>query len=221
MSALESLAYRRRDAAGEPRGALVVCHGRGADEHDLAPLLDALDPGRRLVGFLPRGPLSLPPGGAHWYVVREVGFPDPATFLPTFETLSGWVDAALADAGVPIERTVFAGFSQGAVMSYALAFAATRPRPAGVLAFSGFVPRVDGFELDLAGREGLPVSIAHGTHDPIITVSFGRDARDRLEAAGADVAYVEEPMAHSIGPAGLAQAREVLERALGLAEQPG
>lgn len=220
MSALESLAHRRRDALGDPGGALVVCHGRGADEHDLAPLLDALDPERRLVGFLPRGPLSLPPGGAHWYVVHEVGFPDPATFLPTFETLSGWVDAALADAGVPIERTVFAGFSQGTVMSYSLAFAASRPRPAGVLAFSGFVPRVDGFELDLEGRAGLPVSIAHGTHDPIITVGFGRDARERLQAAGVDVAYVEEPMAHSIGPAGLAQAREVLERALGLDEQP-
>ena len=220
MSSLESLAYRRRDALGDPKGALVVCHWRGADEHDLAPLLDVLDPERRLVGFLPRGPLSLPPGGAHWYVVHEVGFPDPATFLPTFETLSGWVDAALADAGVPIERTVFAGFSQGTVMSYSLAFAASRPRPAGVLAFSGFVPRVDGFELDLEGRAGMPVSIAHGTHDPIITVGFGRDARERLQTAGVDVAYVEEPMAHSIGPAGLAQAREVLERALGLDEQP-
>ena len=220
MSSLEWLASRRRDALGDPEGALVVCHGRGADEHDLAPLLDALDPERRLVGFLPRGPLSLPPGGAHWYVVHEVGFPDPATFLPTFETLSGWVDAALAEAGVPIERTVFAGFSQGTVMSYSLAFAASRPRPAGVLAFSGFIPRVDGFELDLEGRAGLPVSIAHGTHDPIITVGFGRDARERLQAAGVDVAYVEEPMAHSIGPAGLAQAREVLERALGLDEQP-
>jgi predicted esterase len=51
-------------------------------------------------------------------------------------------------------------------------------------------------------------------------VRFGRDARERLQAAGVDVAYVEEPMAHSIGPAGLAQAREVLERALGLDEQP-
>ena len=220
MSSLEWLASRRRDALGDPEGALVVCHGRGADEHDLAPLLDALDPERRLVGFLPRGPLSLPPGGAHWYVVHEVGFPDPATFLPTFETLSGWVDAALAEAGVPIERTVFAGFSQGTVMSYSLAFAASRPRPAGVLGFSGFIPRVEGFELDLEGRAGLPVSIAHGTHDPIITVGFGRDARERLQAAGVDVAYVEEPMAHSIGPAGLAQAREVLERALGLDEQP-
>ena len=214
----DALVYRTRPAAAEPEGALVVCHGRGADEHDLEPLLDALDPERRLVGFLPRGPLSLPPGGAHWYVVREVGFPDPATFLPTFERLSGWTNAVVEDAGVPAERVVFAGFSQGAVMSYALALATSRPRPAGVLAFSGFVPRVEGFELDLAGRAGLPVSIAHGTHDPIITVSFGREARELLEGAGLDVSYVEEPMSHTIGPAGLAQARNVLERALGLAE---
>jgi len=215
----DSLVFRTRPAVAEPEGALVVCHGRGADEHDLEPLLDALDPERRLVGFLPRGPLSLPPGGAHWYVVREVGFPDPETFLPTFERLSGWVDAVCADAGVPVERVVFAGFSQGAVMSYSLALAVSRPRPAGVLAFSGFVPRVEGFELDLAGRAGLPVSIAHGTYDPIISVSFGREARELLEGAGLDVSYAEEPMPHTIGPAGLAQARVVLERALGLGDR--
>ena len=56
----------------------MLIHGRGADEHDLFPLADALDPERRLVAVLPRGPLRLPPGGAHWYVVYEVGRPDPA-----------------------------------------------------------------------------------------------------------------------------------------------
>jgi phospholipase/carboxylesterase len=214
----DALVHRSRPAAGRPQGALVVCHGRGADEYDLEPLLDALDPERRLVGFLPRGPLSLSPGGAHWYVVREVGFPDPGTFLPTFERLSGWVDAVVGEAGVPMSRVVFAGFSQGAVMSYSLALAAGRPRPGGVLAFSGFVPTVEGFELDLPPRAGLPVSIAHGTHDPIITVSFGREAHALLGAAGLDVSYVEEPIGHTIGSAGLAQARTTLERALGLVD---
>ena len=51
-------------AAGEPEGALVLLHGRGADEHDLFPLLDLLDPERRLLGITPGGPLALPPGGA-------------------------------------------------------------------------------------------------------------------------------------------------------------
>jgi phospholipase/carboxylesterase len=208
------LTFRTRPAAGEPEGALVLLHGRGADEHDLEPLLDALDPERRLAGFLPRGPLLLPPGGAHWYIVREVGFPDRATFEPTFAQLSAWVDEAIAGIGVPPEKLVLGGFSQGAVMSYALGLGAGRPRPAAILAFSGFVPTVEGFELDLESRAGLPVSIAHGMFDPIIRVELGREARDRLTATGLDVAYTEEPIPHTIGPAGLEQARTVLENAL-------
>ena len=88
-----TLVERVRPAAGEPEGALVLLHGRGADEHDLHGLLDQLDPDRRLVGVTPRGPLSLPPGGAHWYAVYRVGFPDPETFWPVFEDLCAWYDA--------------------------------------------------------------------------------------------------------------------------------
>jgi phospholipase/carboxylesterase len=208
------LTYRVRPAPAEPDGALVLFHGRGADEHDLEPLLDVLDSERRLAGFLPRGPLSLPPGGAHWYIVRQVGYPDPETFNATFARVSAWLDAVLAEAGIPPERTVLAGFSQGAVMSYSLGLAAGRPRPAAILAMSGFVPRVDGFELDLESRVGLPVSISHGTQDPVIGVEFGRDARDRLHAAGLAVAYREDPVGHTISPGAVAQAMAALDAAL-------
>ena len=74
---MTELVHEIRPAAGEPQGALVLMHGRGADEHDLSPFLDLLDPKRRLVGVTPGGPLFLPPGGRHWYVVPRVGFPDP------------------------------------------------------------------------------------------------------------------------------------------------
>ena len=60
----------------------------------------------------------------------------------------------------------------------------------------------------------MPVSISHGTYDPVIGVEFGRDARDRLRAAGADVHYREDPVAHQIAPGALTQARAVLEQAL-------
>ena len=60
-------------------------------EHDLFPLLDVLDPERRLLGVTPRGPLSLPPGGAHWYAVQEIGYPDPGTFLSTYAAVSDWL----------------------------------------------------------------------------------------------------------------------------------
>jgi len=211
-----------RPAAGDPEGALVLLHGRGADERDLFPLLDMLDPERRLLGATARGPLSLPPGGAHWYVVRRVGYPDPETFNSTYPELSSWLSELLAEHGIPPERTVLGGFSQGSVMAYALGLGPGRPRPAGILALSGFLPRVEGFELDLAKAAGLPVAIGHGTHDPVISVEFGRDARDRLLDAGARVTYRESPMPHTIDPAFLRELPAWLLEAVpsAAAEQP-
>jgi phospholipase/carboxylesterase len=198
-----------------PAGAVILTHGRGADAGDLEPLLSILDPDRRLLGIFPRGPLSLPPGGRHWYIVREVGFPDADTFLPTYAELSEHLDGVLAEHDLSWDRTVLGGFSQGAVMSYALGLGQGRPRPAAILAFSGFVPTVQGFEVDLASRAGLPVSIAHGSLDPVIRVEFGREARALLEEAGLAVSYREDPAGHTISPAGLAQAITVLSAALG------
>jgi phospholipase/carboxylesterase len=172
-----SIEHVTRPAAADPHGALVLFHGRGADEHDLYPLFDILDPEQRLLCLSPRGPLILPPGGAHWYVVRRVGYPDEGSFHPTYAAVSKWLDEALAEAGIAHDRTVLGGFSQGAVMSYALGLGRGRPRPAGLLCLSGFIPVVEGFEIDLANASGLPVAIGHGTYDPVIEVSFSRRAR--------------------------------------------
>ena len=69
----EQLDIRVRPSDGDPQGALILIHGRGTDEHDLFGLLDIFDPQRRLVGMTPGGPLSMPPGGRHWYAVAQVG----------------------------------------------------------------------------------------------------------------------------------------------------
>jgi phospholipase/carboxylesterase len=175
----------------------VLLHGRGADEHDLYPLLDAFDPERRLSGYTPRGPLALPPGGAHWYKLGGIPTPEPTTFFPTFERLTSWFDALPFEP----ERIVLGGFSQGAVMSYALGLGEGRPRPAGLVCLSGFMPRVAGFALDLSGLDGYPVAIGHGTLDPVISVEWSREARALLEESDADVLYRESPLPHAIDPA--------------------
>jgi len=198
--ALDALTFRVREPAGEPAGLLVLHHGRATDENDLFPLLDALDPERRLLGVTPRGPLSLPPGGAHWYVVPRVGYPDPETFDSTYAALAAFHDALTAKTGIPPERTVLGGFSQGTVMSYALGLGPDRPRPAGILALSGFIPTVSGWAPDLR-RSAPRIAIGHGTHDPIIPVDLARQARDTLESTDADIIYKESPMAHTIDPA--------------------
>jgi len=210
---LDVLDHLARPAAGEPEGALILLHGRGVDEHDLFPLLDLLDPKRRLVAYTPGGPLSLPPGGRHWYAVPRVGHPDPQTFFGSLERLEAFVDAT----GIPLERTVLGGFSQGTAMSYALGLRAGRPRPAALVALSGFIPTVPGFEPDLESRAGLPIAIGHGTRDPIIPVDFAHDARDRLQAAGADVTYHESPVGHTIDPRFLATLPDFVARAISAA----
>jgi phospholipase/carboxylesterase len=204
--------YQVREAAGEPAGALVLFHGRGADEHDLHPLLDLLDPDRRLLGVTPRGPLALPPGGAHWYALQRVGYPDRDTFLATYAEVGAWLDDFLEEHGISHDATVLGGFSQGAVMAYSLSLGAGRPRPAALIALSGFIPTVEGFELDLTDIP--PAAIGHGTYDPVISVEFGRQARKILEEAGASVLYREYPLPHTIDPRFLTELRSWLGQAL-------
>ncbi|MDP9222741.1 MAG: phospholipase [Actinomycetota bacterium] len=203
---LELLDHRVREPASDAAGALVLFHGRGADENDLFPLFDILDPRKRLVGIAPRGPLTfrgLP--GAHWYLVRQVGYPEADTFLPTAEMASRWLDAIPGTFGVPWSRVVLGGFSQGTVMTYALGLSALRQRPPALIALSGFIPTVEGYELELSSLGDLAVAIGHGTEDPVIGVEWGRDAKDRLQAAGASVLYRESRMPHTIDPNFLAR----------------
>jgi phospholipase/carboxylesterase len=199
---VSALTIRERQADGEPDGLLVLHHGRGADEADLLSLGDALDPQRRLHVAAPRGPLELPGWpGYHWYVVPRVGYPDHDTFHASFAALAELHDELWERTGVDPGRTVLGGFSMGSVMSYSLGLAAERPAPAGILAFSGFVPVVEGWEPSLADRRSLRAFVAHGRRDPIMDVDFARRARELLESGGIEVDYHESDAAHHIDPA--------------------
>ena len=208
---MSSLVHRERPAAGDPAGLLVLHHGRGTDEHDLLGLADVLDPEQRLHVVTPRAPLTLPgwPGN-HWYVVPRVGHPDPDTFHAAFAKLAAFHDELWQRTGIGADRTVFGGFSMGSVMSYSLGLSGDRPAPAGILAFSGFVPVVDGWEPSLADRSHLRVFIAHGRNDPIMGVEFARRARELIEAGGLPVEYHESDAAHHIDPAHVGPAVEWL-----------
>jgi phospholipase/carboxylesterase len=210
-----SLVHVERPADGAAEGLVVLHHGRGSDERDLLGLADVLDPERRLHVVSPRAPLTLQgwPGN-HWYVVPRVGYPDPDTFRASYGELAALHDELRARTGVGPERTVLGGFSMGTVMSYALGLGPDRPAPAGILAFSGFIPTVEGWEPDLAGRADTRVFIAHGRRDPVMSIDFAHRARDLLEGAGLPVTYQESDAAHHIDPAHLEPARKWLTETL-------
>jgi phospholipase/carboxylesterase len=212
MSALE---FQERPASGDARGILFLHHGRGSWEGDLLPLSEVLDPEHSLHIVAPRAPIELASQpGYHWYLVPRVGYPDHDSFHAALDLLTEFHDETFERLGIGPERSVLGGFSMGAVMSYSCALSADRKAPAAVTAFSGFVPIVDGWEPSLGDRTDLPVLTAHGTQDPVITVDFGRAARDLLTAGGLTPEYIEFDGGHWIDEGSLMPAADLIDRAL-------
>ena len=212
----EPLFHLERAASGDAEGLLVLHHGRGTDERDLIRLADFLDPERRLRVVTPRAPLQLPGGpGYHWYLVPRVGHPDRESFEAARAALAELHDRLWEESGVGPERTVLGGFSMGAVMSYAMGLSGERPAPAGILAFSGFVPTVPGWEPSFADRTGTRVFVSHGRNDQVIGVEFAHRARELVEAGGLDLVYRESELGHQIDPAHLREASTWFGEVLG------
>lgn len=198
---IPELVFSERPAAGDPDGLLVLHHGRGADEHDLIGLADVLDPQRRLHVVTPGAPMRVPGWpGKHWYVVPQVGFPDPDSFRTSYLALSAFHDALWERTGIAPGRTILGGFSMGSVMSHATGLGPGRPVVAGILGMSGFVPTVEGWSADLGPRTATRVLNAHGHADPVIAFAFAERARALVASGGLDLTTLDHDGGHHIAP---------------------
>ena len=183
---------------------MLLLHGRGADETDLAALVPYL---------VPRAPLAAPPGH-QWYESGGLPRPDPETFLPSLDAVDDLLDAACVEHGLQRAEAVLAGFSQGAALVLALGLRRSgRAHPAGILAMSGFLPDVPGLDYDW-DAELPPVLVQHGTHDPLIPVYWGRGVAEALASHDVPVVFGEYPMQHQVALESLEQARGWLAQVL-------
>jgi phospholipase/carboxylesterase len=195
---------------GTAHPTIICLHGRGSHEEDLLGLAPYLDD--RLLWISPRAPLELM-GGFEWYRLEGIGAPVQATFDAAMATLDRFITEAVAAYPVDPQRLFLMGFSQGSMMSYS--FALTQPgRVAGVIAQSGYIPLSSGLQVDEAGLQGKPFIITHGTADPMIPAQWGREARDYLVRAGAEVEYHEFPMGHSVSDESIAVIGAWMEKRL-------
>ncbi len=183
----------REESSGQPP-ALLMLHGRGSNEMDLLDLAGALD--GRFLTLSPRAPLALG-FGYHWYEFSRVGVPDPQTFEHGLGTLRRFVDEVVEGYDIDPAQLYVLGFSQGAVMTGALALT-NPPLIAGAVMLSGYLPLHSGLSIDEPALAGRPYFVAHGTHDAVIPVTFGREARAYLERVAVDLTYHEYPMAHQV-----------------------
>lgn len=195
-----------------PRAAVVAIHGLGASAQDLVGVVDALDlPGVRWVfpqGFLPVAH-AFGQGWA-WY---ELPPRHEAGILESRSRLHRLLDR-LATVGIPPERTVVSGFSQGGVVTLDAGLRYPK-RLAGLVALSGylFAPERLAAEIAPAQRE-TPVFVAHGLHDEVVPVDGSRLAARGLAGCGMPVELKEYPMGHQIVEAELRDLRAFLTRVL-------
>jgi thioredoxin 1 len=203
------------NVVGPPTAArvLLLVHGYGADERDLGGVLPYLDPEGRFLTVLPRGPVAAPPGFA-WFDLASVQ-PGPVTdvtFTAALDELDDLLDAVCAEYDRARGEAVVGGFSQGAALALALGLRRSeRAHPAGVLAFSSYLPDVEGVELDWDAGQSIPVLVQHGTDDPLIPVAGGRALAQTLMERGVPTTFAEFPMGHSVAIAGLEEAKAWLD----------
>lgn len=183
---------------------VVLLHGFGASMHDLAGLAPAIGATGCLYAC-PNAPYAIDLGGAIGYSWSRgrPGMPDLADPAagpqgPTVEEmLAGFFEEVALEARTEGGRTLLAGFSQGGGL--ALRFGLPRPEMfAGLAALSGAFREPDGFRGRLPAKRDMPIFMAHGLFDPMVTVQRGRETKAFLEEAGYAPEYHEYEMAHEI-----------------------
>ena len=193
-----TLTQYRIDRGGVDR-LLFLIHGYTAEQHHLASYVPLIDPGERFTAIAPRGPIDMPDGdGAGWWDIDLQTFEHDFThFMSSLEALEALIADEASKAGVPLERCVVGGFSQGGYLSLALAGKADAPRYAGVWAICCGIPDVPGLDLDLSGGDGRPALFQWGTRDIVIGPEQPREVISTLDAGGWELRHHSYDMAHS------------------------
>ena len=205
------------DIGAGDSAAVIWLHGLGADGHDFEPIVPELrlpqETGIRFVfPHAPVRPVTINGGMAMraWYdiysfdrdgPIDEAGIRDSASILQSLVSREH-------DRGIPMDRIVVAGFSQGGAIASHFALRASE-RLAGLLALSTYLPLRSTLQSEVidaanAQPKDLPIFMAHGTFDPVLPMELGSASRDALRDLGYTVQWHEYPMPHAVCPAEIA-----------------
>lgn len=182
-----------------PTGLVVMLHGWGDTAENLAMIAPALGLADYHVVFV-NAPFPHPhaPGGRAWYDLEQ---DDYAGLEQSYRQLHEWLDFQEQETGIPPERTILSGFSQGGAMTLDVGLERSL---AGLVVLSGYLHR----ELDRDLPNAPPVLMMHGRQDRVVPLQMAWQARDAVQARGVTVDYREFDMAHEVRPAELAAMRD-------------
>jgi len=198
------------ETGAQPRASLIVLHGLGADGNDFVPVcealrLDAVGPVRYVLPHAPSRPVTINNGYSMpaWYDILELGGnpgqrrEDEAGLRAAQAQVAALIEREV-ERGVPASRIVLAGFSQGCAV--ALMTGLRHPhRLAGLAGLSGYLPLAERVATERsAANAQVPIFLAHGAHDPVLPIAFGKASRDTLAALGYDIEWHDYPIEHSV-----------------------
>ena len=211
------------ESGENPTATILILHGLGADGNDFVPIaeelqLDSVGPVRFLFPHAPVMPVTINNGYRMraWYDILgfEEGAPQDEAGLRRSQQM---VEALLTreqQRGIPAERIVLAGFSQGCAMAL-LAGLRHPQRLAGIAGLSGYLPLADKTAAERhPANAKTPIFLAHGTHDEVVALERGEASRDALLALGCEVEWHEYLMGHSVNPMEIEELNAWLVRVL-------
>ena len=205
-----------------PSASVIWMHGLGADGHDFEPIVPELGlPGALQVRFIfpnaPVRPVTLNMGMAMraWYDIIEIGGGrEDGEGLRASQAAIEQLIAAEVARGIPASRIVLAGFSQGGAIAFQTGLRHPQ-RLAGIMALSTYLPLAGTVEDERSeANRDLPVFMAHGSDDPMISIGRAQQSRKMLEALGYPLEWHEYPMPHSVCPQEITDISDWLVRTL-------
>ncbi len=196
------------EPAQPAKASVIWLHGLGADGHDFEPIVPELKlPPEAAIRFIfphaPAIPVTINSGYVMpaWYDILAMDIDrkvDTKQLEASAQAVAKLIDREL-EKGIPSERIVLAGFSQGGAVAYQTAL--TYPKPlAGLLAMSTYLATADSIQVNSANKS-LPIEIFHGLQDPVVPESLGKKAQQRLQALGYTPGYFTYAMEHSVSAA--------------------
>lgn len=193
---------REPEVQQEKKPLLLLLHGYGSNEEDLFSFASQL-PAEYLI-ISARAPYALPPYGNAWYAINFDAdmnkFSDETQAIKSRDLIAKFIDEAVDHYQADKSRVTLAGFSQGAILSYAVAL--TYPEKIDrVMALSGYL-NTDIIEKNFHNKDisRLRFFISHGVADQVIPVEWARKAPEFLKNLGLNTEYHEYPVGHGVAP---------------------